>query len=227
MKLDMRVGFSHGHIVLDGDPAPLPYLLLQNGCIDQDATWQGGRPQPSYIVLDEDPPPLPQNGAEPSPIFNPCLLWPNGWMDQDATWQRDRPQPKRHCVRWGPSSPSPKGGGRAPHFSAHICYGQMAGSIKMPLGREVCVSPSDIVLHGDPAPLSQKGVEPPILGPYLLWPWPNGWMNQDATWYTEVDLSPGHIVLDRDPAPPRKGHSNSPSFRPMSVVATVAHLSYR
>ena len=116
MKLDMRVGFSHGHIVLDGDPAPLPYLLLQNGCIDQDATWQGGRPQPSYIVLDEDPPPLPQNGAEPSPIFNPCLLWPNGWMDQDATWQRDRPQPKRHCVRWGPSSPSPKGAVEPPTF---------------------------------------------------------------------------------------------------------------
>ena len=42
----------------------------------------------------------------------------------------------------------------------------------------------------------------------------------------EVDLGPGHIVLDGDPAPPlRKGHS-TPSFRPMSVVATVAHLSY-
>jgi len=25
---------------------------------------------------------------------------------------------------------------------------------------------------------------------------------------------------------PRKGHSSIPSFRPMSVVATVAHLSY-
>jgi len=42
---------------------------------------------------------------------------------------------------------------------------------------------------------------------------------------TEVDLGPGHIVLDRDPAPPRKRH-NTPSFRPMFIVATVAHLSY-
>jgi len=44
---------------------------------------------------------------------------------------------------------------------------------------------------------------------------------------TEVDLGPGHIVLDGDPAPPRKGHcSPPPPFRPMSIVATVAHLSY-
>jgi len=43
---------------------------------------------------------------------------------------------------------------------------------------------------------------------------------------TEVDLGPGHIVLDGDPAPTlRKGYS-TPSFRPMSIVATVAHLSY-
>jgi len=41
----------------------------------------------------------------------------------------------------------------------------------------------------------------------------------------EVDLRPSHIVLDGDPAPPRKGHS-SPSFWPMSIVATVANLNY-
>jgi len=33
--------------------------------------------------------------------------------------------------------------------------------------------------------------------------WPNGWMDQDETW-----------------------HAGTPSFRPMSVVATIAHLSY-
>ena len=37
-----------------------------------------------------------------------------------------------HSVRWGPSSPSPKGA--QPHqFSARICCGQMAAWIKMPL----------------------------------------------------------------------------------------------
>jgi len=40
----------------------------------------------------------------------------------------------------------------------------MAGQIKMPLGRELCLGPSDIVLDGDPAPPLQKGAEPPIFG---------------------------------------------------------------
>ena len=57
MTLGMQVGIDPGHIVLDGDPAPPPpkghrppifgpYQLRPNGCIDQDATWYGGRPRP-------------------------------------------------------------------------------------------------------------------------------------------------------------------------------------
>jgi len=48
MKLGVQVGLGPGHIVLDGDPTPLPkgaqppifgpYPLRPNGCIDQDAT---------------------------------------------------------------------------------------------------------------------------------------------------------------------------------------------
>jgi len=49
-----------------------------------------------------------------------------------------------------------------------------------------------------------------------------GWMKMPLG--TEVDLGPCHIVLDGVPAP-TKGAQQSPSFRPMSVVATVAHLS--
>jgi len=45
---------------------------------------------------------------------------------------------------------------------------------------------------------------------------------------TEVDLGPGHIVLDGDPAPPLERGTAAPSlsFRPISIVAMVAHLSY-
>jgi len=39
----------------------------------------------------------------------------------------------------------------------------------MPLGREVGLRPSDILLDGDSVPRPQKGAEPPIFGPYLLW----------------------------------------------------------
>ena len=97
------------------------------------------------------------------------VLWPNGWMDLDETWHTGRPWPWPHCVRWGPSSPPPKGG-RAHQFSANISCGQTAGWINMPRGREVGLSPSDVALDGDRAPLPQKKAEPPTFGPCLLWP---------------------------------------------------------
>jgi len=55
------------------------------------------------------------------------------------------------------------------------------GSRCMPLGTEVGLGPGHIVLDGDPASPRKMGTAPPIFGPCLLWP--NGWMDQDATWY--------------------------------------------
>ena len=56
MPLGMEVGLSTGDFVSDGDSALLPKkgaetpifgpcLLRPNGCMDQDATWYGGRPR--------------------------------------------------------------------------------------------------------------------------------------------------------------------------------------
>jgi len=89
---------------------------------------------PGHIVLDGDPAP---------PTFDPYLLRPNGCRDQDATWYGGRPRPRRHCVRWGPSSPLTKKG-QSPYlqFSAHVQCSQTAGWIKMPLGTEVGLSPA-------------------------------------------------------------------------------------
>jgi len=60
----MEVGLVPGHIVLDGDPAPLskkgaeppppifgPFLLWPNGWMHQDPTWYGGRPQPRRLCM--------------------------------------------------------------------------------------------------------------------------------------------------------------------------------
>ena len=110
--------------------------------------------------------PLPKKGT--APIFGPCVLWPDGCMDQDATWHGNRSLPRPHYARWGTISPPQNG--RSPQFSAHICCGQMAKRIKMPLDMQVGLIPSDIVLDGDPAPLPQKGAEPPIFSPCLLRP---------------------------------------------------------
>jgi len=76
----------------------------------------------------------------------------------------------------GPGDPaSPRKKGTAPtQFLAHVYCAQTAGWIKMSLGTKVNLGPGDVVLDAVAAP-------PPIFGPYLLWP--NGWMDEDATWY--------------------------------------------
>ena len=103
----------------------------------------------------------------------------------------------------------------------------MVGWINMKLGVQAGLGSGHIVLDGNPAPPPPKGHSPPVFGPCLLWP--NGWMKTPLG--TEVDLGPGHIVLDGDPALlARERGTAAPSFprcfRPMSIVAKVAHLSY-
>ena len=51
----------------------------------------------------------------------------------------------------------------------------------MPLGMEVDLGLGDFVFDGDPAPPEKKHSPTQFFGPCLLWP--NGWMDQDATWY--------------------------------------------
>jgi len=115
MALGVEVGFVPGHIVLDGDPGPLPKKgtepppqLWPDGWMHQYATWYGGRPQPRRLCVTWGSSPSPKGGWS-HPIFGPYLLLPNGCMHQDTTWYWGRPWPRRHCVRWGPKSPYPKG----------------------------------------------------------------------------------------------------------------------
>ena len=105
----------------------------------------------------------------------------------------------------GTQLPFPKRG-QSPQFSAHYYCVQMAGCIKMPLGMEVGLSPGDFVLDGDSAP-SPKGRSPPIFGPRLVWP--NGWMDQDATWYRSRPRRRRYSIR-QSPSSPRRGHSSLP-----------------
>ena len=166
--------------------------------------------------------PLSINGDRAVPsIFGRLLLWPNGWMLQDANWYGGRPQPADFVLGGDPAPFSPKGAG--PQFSAHVYCGQTAAWIKMPLGTEVDLGPCDIVFDVDPATPRKKAHHPhPIFGPCLLWP--NGGMDEYAAWYGSRPRSRPHCTR-RGPSSRERGTA-APYFRPMSIVATVAHLSY-
>jgi len=154
------------------------------------------------------------------PVCDVGVLWPNGSMDQDETWHARRPRPWPHCVRWGPSSPPPKG--HSPlQFLAHICCGQMAGWTKMLHGREVGLSPNDIVLDRDPAPPPQKRQSPQFLA--------HLYCGKMAEWIKmahgiEVGLGPGHVVRDGNP-PPAPKEGTAPNFRLISTVAKLLDAS--
>ena len=121
------------------------------------------------------------------------------------------------------------GGDLAPHpvkghslqFSANVRCGQTAGWTKVALGMEVGLGPGVCArCFVDPATPEKRHTHPT----HVYCGQTAGWMK--APLGTEVDLGPGHIVLDGVPALRERGTAAPASFRPMSVVATVAHLSY-
>jgi len=100
MTLEMEVGLGPVHIVLDGDSSPPQkvdrapnfwpiFILCPNGCMDQDATWYGGRPRPMQHCV-RCGPRYPQKRAHPPlPNFGPCLLWPRSPMSATAELLRN------------------------------------------------------------------------------------------------------------------------------------------
>jgi len=146
------------------------------------------------------------------PVLSVCnvgVLWPNGWPDQDETWHAGRPRPGHIVLDGDPAPPAPKR--HSPQFSAHICCSQMAAWIKMPLGMELGLGPSDYVLDGDPALPSPKREHSPQFSAHVYYDQTAGWIKMVLG--MEIGLSPGDFVLDGDPAPPPKG--GSPAFGPL------------
>ena len=88
MKLGMQLGLGPGHIVLDGDPAPLPPKghspqFLADICCGQMAAWikmplgmEVGLGPGDFVRWGPRSP--SQKGGGAPLIFGPFLLWPNG-----------------------------------------------------------------------------------------------------------------------------------------------------
>ena len=87
-------------------------------------------------------------------VCNVGVLWPNGWIDEDETWHGGRPGAGHIVLDEDPAPRPPKAHSPLPQFSTHVCCGQTAGWIKVPLGKEVGLGLGDIVLDG--AQLSHK-----------------------------------------------------------------------
>jgi len=104
----------------------------------------------------------------------------------------------------------PQKRGTVPQFLAHVCCGQMAGWIKMWLGREADLGPGNVLLDEDPAP-PPKGAQPPVFAPCVLWP--TGWMDQDATWYGDRPWPMPHRVRLGASSASKRGTA-APSFWP-------------
>jgi len=115
-----------------------------------------------------------------------------------------------HIVRWGSRS-LPKG--EQPPILAHVCCGQMSGWIKMSLGREIGLSPDDIVLDGTQLPSPKRGTAaPPHFAAHVYCGKTARWIKMPLD--MEVSIGPGHIVLDGDRAHPPKKQHNPQIFGP-------------
>jgi len=55
--------------------------------------------------------------------------------------------------------------------------------------------------------------------------WPNGWMDQDASWYKGRSRPRRHCVRWGHSFPPTEKGTAAPSFRPMSIVAKQSPIS--
>ena len=148
------------------------------------------------------------------PVCDVGVLWPNGWTDQDETCQVGRPRPWPHCVRWGPSSPSPKGAGPpSPNFRPISVVAKRLDESRWHLAwRWVLVQATLYkVGSGDPSPFPQKKSAHVYCGQTA------GWIKMVLG--MEISLSPGDFVLDGDSGPlPQKRRSPLPNFRPISIV---------
>ena len=147
--------------------------------------------------------PHPKKGAEPPPIFG------HVYRGQTAAWIK-MPLGMQvglcpgHIVLHGDPPLAPPKGAEPPQFSAHVCCGQTAGWIKMPIGTMVGLGRTTLCYMQAQLHHSQ-GAQPPDFGPCRLWP--NGCMDQDATYYECRRLPKPHCIT-WDPAPSsQKRHS--------------------
>ena len=129
-----------------------------------------------------------------------------------------------------PASP-PLKGHSPPQFSVNIRCGETTGWTNVALGMEVGLGLGDFVFDGTQLRPEQWHTHyHPVFGPRLLWP--NGWMDEDATWYGSRPRLRPHCIR-RGSSAARNGHSSPPHLFgpcllwPRSPISATAELLYK
>jgi len=136
--------------------------------------------------------PLPKRGTAFQFSSNVCCGQTAGWtkmplgikVDIVLDWDTARPLPSK------------KGEHSNPNFGACLVAKRLHGS-RCHLVRGLSLGPGHIVLHGDTAPPKNGHSSPPHFPVHVLWP--NGWTDQDATWYGGRPWPWRHSVRWRPP----------------------------
>jgi len=131
------------------------------------------------------------------------MLWRNGWMAQHTICYAGIGFGLGDIVLDG--NPAPQRC-TAPTFSVHVCCGQTAGSIKMPLGMQVGLGPGTLCKMGIQLPPT-RGTAPNKFSAHVYCGQTAGSIKMRLG--TEVGLGSGHIVLMGTQLPlPKKAHSS-------------------
>jgi len=115
LQLHTEVGLAAGHVVLDWDPALPPPSKghsspspLFGPCL----LWPNGHPSRQLLSSCFWTTICKKVCTMLSDCCLSCLwrcIVAKRFDGQDETWHAGRPRPWPHCVRWGHSSPPPKG----------------------------------------------------------------------------------------------------------------------
>ena len=110
------------------------------------------------------------------------VLCPNSWMDQNETWHGDRSRPHHIVFDGDPAPPLPKKG-TAPNFRPiSVVAKRLVGSRCHLMVRRYRPRHRRHLYVLDVTHLSPKGGGiSPHFSAHVLWP--DGWMDQDGTWY--------------------------------------------
>ena len=190
-------------------------VLWPNSWTDQIETWHAGRPRLWPHCVGGRPSSTSPKGHSALPQFAAHIC--RNQMAQCIKFPLHRKvglDPSDIALDGNPAPLSPKKGQSPPPiFGPCLLHpnGSMDQEFKMPLGMEVGLDPSDIVLDGEwtQLPSPKNGSQPPIFSPSLLWP--NGCIDQDATRYGGRPPPRPHCAR-REPSSPSPKRGHSPQF---------------